>query len=184
MLVAFVLMIEGGLNLSLDPGDEHQLSRWCQIKLEIFFLFFLSLRSLPLTDASTDLEQYIRDDFTISLRHIRWDECLSLSVICTVVQVNFLMVNYVRKLFLSNVKGFDCKGCWTTKTWRTLFNLHTLPFGMFVQFTIGTILDYYANWHGCCLLYLIQLRKYLVCILFLIHELAWAQLLTIIGSRR
>ncbi|CRK87307.1 CLUMA_CG001109, isoform A [Clunio marinus] len=41
MLLAFALMIESGLNLSLDP------------------------------DASTDLEQYIRDDFTISLRHIR-----------------------------------------------------------------------------------------------------------------
>lgn len=41
VLFAFALMIECGLNLSLDP------------------------------EASTDLEQYIRDDFTISLRHIR-----------------------------------------------------------------------------------------------------------------
>jgi len=41
MLLAFALMIESGWNLSLDP------------------------------DASTDLEQYIRDDFTVSLRHIR-----------------------------------------------------------------------------------------------------------------
>lgn len=41
MLFAFALMIESGFNLSLDP------------------------------DASGDLEQYIRDDFTISLRQIR-----------------------------------------------------------------------------------------------------------------
>lgn len=65
MLFAFALVIESGWSLSLDPGEETEISRQMQTQLEAF-----SLR-LPLTDASADLEQYIRDDFTISLRHIR-----------------------------------------------------------------------------------------------------------------
>lgn len=66
MLFAFAVMIENCLNLSLDPGENNHFSRQTQITSRDSFLF-----SGLFIDASTDLEQFIRDDFTISLRHVR-----------------------------------------------------------------------------------------------------------------